>query len=48
MDFFEMDELFRTYKPPAMYLLTVAESKHDNPVHDDINGRVAYPLYLQK
>lgn len=37
-----------TYKPPAMYLLTVAESKKDNPVHDDINGRVAYPLYLQK
>lgn len=48
MDFLEMDKLFYTYKPPAMYLLTVAESKNDNPVHDDINGRVAYPLYLQK
>lgn len=48
MDFFEMDELFHTYKPPAMYLLTVAESKKDNPVYDDINGRMAYPLFLQK
>lgn len=50
MDFFEMDELFRSYKPPALYIIATVNSKKDtaNPIHDEVIGRVAYPLYLQK
>ena len=43
----ELNELFEAYEPPALYMLTIAESKEYNPVHDEILGRLAYPLYLE-
>lgn len=48
MNYFELDELFKSYKPPALYLLTIAETNKDNPIHDEVIGCTAYPLYLKE
>jgi hypothetical protein len=48
MNYFKEEVLLKNYEPPALYLLTIAETKTDNPIHDEVIGCTAYPLYLKE
>ena len=50
MDYNEAFELSKTYKPPAIYIVSEVARKDiesNRQLHDEMRSQLAYPLYLK-